>query len=235
MQNDKKGLFRDAIDFFYPRNCVACSCVLNRNESDICLECKSSLPRTHFHFIKDNPVSKVFWGRIPVEWATSYFYFSKDSRVQKLLHHIKYNNLKELGYDVGRWFGDDLKQNSFLASDLDYIIPVPLHHKKLKKRGYNQSELLAGGIAESMNKQMNSTNLSRNIFSSTQTRKSRYKRWENVKDIFTIKHPDELKNTHVLLVDDVITTGSTIEACGQALMQCDQIKISVASIAFASI
>ncbi|MBT3303295.1 MAG: ComF family protein [Bacteroidetes bacterium] len=232
MSTKNEGPFKDAIDFFYPRNCVACACVLTRQEVNICLECKTTLPRTNFHLIKENPISKVFWGRVPIEWATAYFYFAKESRVQKLLHHIKYLGFKDLGYEVGQWLGDDLKLNSSLASDLDFIVPVPLHPKKQHKRGYNQSELLAGGIADSLDKKLNINNLVREIHSPTQTKKSRFKRWENVKDIFQLKDANEFNGSHVLLVDDVITTGSTIEACCHTLLQCHQIKISIASIAY---
>jgi ComF family protein len=235
MSERKENVIQDSIDFFYPRNCVACECVLNAYEEDICLDCKNELPRTDFHLHPNNPVFKIFWARLPLVSATAYFYFSKESRVQKVLHHIKYYGYKELGHEVGKWFGNDLSKNPELTESLDYIIPIPLHPKKLKTRGYNQSEVLAAGMAESMNKQLESENLTRNIYTSTQTRKSRYKRWENVKDIFKIHNTKKFENKHILLVDDVITTGSTIEACCLTLMQCKNIKISVASIAYASL
>ncbi|MFC2114215.1 ComF family protein [Bacteroidota bacterium] len=230
----KTGVIHDTVDFFYPRNCSACGCSLERNEELICLDCSNTLPRTHFHNLKENPVSKVFWGRIPLQWATAYFYFAKESRVQEALHHIKYKGQKDLAVIIGQWFGEDLKSNPVFYHSIDYIIPVPLHPKKEKQRGFNQSEYLAKGMAEKMNKSISVGNLVRNVHTSSQTRKSRFKRWENVKDIFEVKDKGYFTGKHVLLVDDVITTGSTIEACYAALSDCPGLKLSIASIAYAA-
>ena len=151
--------------------------------------------------------------------------------VQRMIHELKYKNNKEIGYYMGELFGLKLNE-SVLFEDIDYVIPVPLHKKKLRKRGYNQSEIIAKGICKTFKKELNTDNLYRKIYSSTQTRKSRFQRWENVKDIFGIKEVSRFRSKHILLVDDVITTGSTLEACAYSLNQIDEIKISLAALAY---
>ena len=162
--------------------------------------------------------------------ATSFYLFSKKSRVQRLLHHLKYKGVKEVGFVVGKLFGYELKESIYFKN-IDFIVPVPLHENKLKKRGYNQSEWIAIGLAEAMNVPININSLYRKQDSQTQTKKSRYKRWENVGDIFWVSD-NELNGKRVLLVDDVVTTGATIEACAQVLLQ-QNCKILVATIAYA--
>jgi len=220
----------DFIDLFYPSVCAACYTKLNKDEKEICLLCKKSLPKTDFHLIDENPVKKLFWGRIPLHHATSYLYFTKHSKVQNLLHNIKYNGNKELAQTIGYMFGKELK-NSVFYKDVDLIIPVPLHPKKLKKRGFNQSEYFGIGLSEAMEVPLSVNNLIRQTNSSTQTKKNRFQRWENVSEIFAIVEPDKIANRHLLLIDDVITTGATLEACYQALAKSGNIRLSMASIA----
>jgi ComF family protein len=223
----------DFIDLFYPRVCAACFGKLNKAETDICLNCKTSLPRTGFHLFVDNPVQKIFWGRIELESAFAYYYFTKNSKVQNILHHIKYTGYKELAVTIGREYGLDLKKAGALKK-MDYIVPVPLHPKKLKARGFNQSEYFGMGLSEATGIPLSANNLVRQVHSSTQTRKSRFQRWENVSDIFAVLDPAEFDRRHLLLVDDVITTGSTIEACYLALKKSSNVKLSIASMAIAS-
>lgn len=199
----------------------------------LCTQCKLSLPLTNFHLLDENPIKKMFWGRIPLHYATSYYYFSKESRVQKLIHNIKYYGLQHLAVEIGRYMGRAILQNPQIIEHIDLIAPVPLHPRKLKSRGFNQSECLAKGISEVTQKPISVENLVRLVHSPTQTRKSRYKRWENVSGIFNVKNKEEFKNRHILLVDDVITTGSTIEACFEAMKETENLKLSIASIAFA--
>jgi ComF family protein len=225
-----KRFFFDFIDFFYPSVCAACYTKLNKDEKEICLTCKSSLPKTDFHLIAENPVKKLFWGRIPLQHATSYLYFTKHSKVQNILHNIKYNGHKELAQTIGMMFGNELKKSE-LYKDIDVIIPVPLHPKKLKKRGFNQSEHFGIGLAEAMEVPLSVNNLIRQTNSSTQTKKNRFQRWENVSEIFAVADPSQFQNKHLLLIDDVITTGATLEACYQALAKSGNIRLSMASIA----
>lgn len=222
-------MFNDFFDLLFPKLCCACNNSLLRNENVICLGCEVSLPKTNFHLDKENPVNKVFWGRVQIEMATSFYSFSKKSRVQRLLHQLKYKGNKDVGTFIGKLLGSELNEAKYFEG-IDVIVPVPLHKNKLKKRGFNQSELIAQGVAETINIPISTDTLYRKKDSQTQTKKSRYKRWENVGDIFEIIN-SELDGKNVLLIDDVITTGATLEACAQVLIK-HNCKIFVATIAY---
>ncbi len=224
----------DFFSLFYPKTCYACSLNLYKNESVICTSCLFKLPKTNYHLEKDNPVCKIFWGKTLVEHATAYYFFSKTGKVQHLIHHLKYKKAKEVGVFIGEIMGKELLESEFYKT-VDVIIPVPLHPKKEKKRGYNQAEIFAIGLSKSMNLPLNKTSLIRTYASESQTKKTRFKRWENVKEIFSVNNTDELKNKHILIVDDVVTTGATLESCINLLLnKIDGIKVSVAAIAVAS-
>jgi ComF family protein len=223
-------MINDFFNLIFPKLCCACNNTLLKNEEIICLSCIISLPKTNFHTDKDNPVNKVFWGRINLEMATSFYVFSKKSKVQNLLHHLKYKGVKEVGSVTGELFGYELNDSEFYR-DIDFIVPVPLHQNKMKKRGYNQSEWIARGMSQSMSIPINIDTLYRKSDSQTQTKKGRYKRWENVDEIFGLTN-NGLEGKRVLLVDDVVTTGATIEACAQILIQ-QNCKVLVATLAYA--
>ena len=223
-------MINDFFNLIFPKLCCACNNALLKNENIICTSCVVNLPKTNFHLDKDNPVAKVFWGRIRIEMAASFYSFSKKSKVQNLLHHLKYKGVKEVGLITGKLFGYDLLASEYFQ-EIDFIVPVPLHKNKLRKRGYNQSEWIAKGISNSMDIPTNNETLYRKLDSQTQTKKGRYKRWENVEEIFGVTDT-QLDNKKILLVDDVITTGATIEACAQILIK-QNCKIYVASIAYA--
>jgi ComF family protein len=222
----------DLLGLFFPDLCVTCGERLLSHEKYVCLNCWHDLPQTHFHFKPENKVAQLFWGRVQIENATSFFTYKKGSRYQQLIHFIKYKGLKELGFETGRRFGFELNESETFRS-VDWIIPVPLHPKKQKRRGYNQSEWIARGMADSMQKQVSSDNLLRRIYTSTQTRKNRFERWQNVEGIFEVIRPGEFENKHILLVDDVVTTGSTLEACAFQLLKIENTKVSIATLAFA--
>jgi len=223
-------ILNDFLSLIYPQICMACGNNLFKYEECICTSCLFHLPKTNFHLEKDNPVSKLFWGKIKLESVAAYYYFNKGSKVQHLIHQLKYKGHKEIGVTIGKLYGMDLK-TSQLFNDIDAIIPVPLHFKKQKRRGYNQSLLIAEGLSKAMQVDVNTDTLFRKVASETQTKKSQFKRWENVKEIFDISDNHSLENKKVLLVDDVITTGSTIEACANALNKTPEIKISVVALA----
>jgi len=180
---------------------------------------------------KDNEVARLFWGRIKLEAATSYYFYYKGSKFQNIIHQFKYKGQKHIGFNLGRLFGADLKNTLF--SEIEIIHPVPLHYKKLKRRGYNQSEYIARGISESLNKPVITDAVYRATDVETQTIKSRYERWENIKDVFKIRKVNKLENKHILLVDDVLTTGSTLEACAGEILKLDSTKVSIATLVFA--
>ena len=223
-------MFNDFFNLIFPKLCCACNISLLKNEKTLCVNCIVSLPKTNFHLDKENPVNKVFWGRVQIEMATSFYLFSKKSRVQELLHRLKYKGVKEVGFVVGKLLGYDLA-TSIHFKGIDFVVPVPLHENKLKKRGYNQSEWIAKGVAEAMNVPIGIETLFRKEDSQTQTKKSKYKRWENVGEIFGISN-SYLDGKNVLLIDDVVTTGATIEACAQVLIK-QNCKVFVATIAYA--
>lgn len=226
------SLWKDFISLIYPRLCIGCGKVLLRNEDFLCNYCFVNLPKSHFENDPESELDKVFYGRIPLQKATSYLLFEKSGKVQRILHSIKYKGNQELGFRMGEWYGQSLK-NCNCFSGYDVIIPVPLHIKKLKQRGFNQSEVFAKGLSKSLQIKVNESALIRNEFTSTQTRKSRADRWENVKGVFEVKNPEQLKSKKVLLVDDVITTGATLEACYAALEKAEIDKLGIISLAYA--
>lgn len=197
-----------------------------RGESIICTHCLSALPYTDFHTYSDNPVEKLFWGKAPLKSATSLFYFNKGNRVQRLMHQLKYHKDQEVGITLGRMLGNRIKDCDRF-SGIDRVVPVPLHPKKLKKRGFNQSELIARGIAETTGIILDTTTLVRRVNTATQTRKSRFDRYENVKGVFELKNFKPSSCKHILLVDDVITTGSTLESCIVTWQKSAQVEVSL--------
>ncbi len=227
-------MLQDFISLIYPRNCVACGNSLYKHEDQVCNYCYVNLPKTYFHLQSNNLVKNLFYGRVNIEQAGSFYLFHKKGSIQKILHDIKYKNNKDLAVLVGNWYAKDLLRDAFIKQSA-CIIPVPLHPKKYKQRGFNQSEEFARGLAEALSIPLNTTLLTRSAYTSTQTLKNKFERWENVEDKFVITETEEFKHQSIILVDDVITTGATIEACCHALKQIEGIKISVLSIAYAAI
>ncbi len=220
------------MDLLYPNLCVICNESLVRGEELICFQCLHQMPKTNYHLEKDNAVEKRFWGKVPVYRATSYFHFYKGSPFRQLLHELKYRGNKEIGRVMGRFAGVDLLDTDDFAS-VDVIVPVPLHPKKQLKRGYNQSEWIARGLSEALNKPVDATHLTRIKENATQTKKSVFERYQNTQGIFALNDVTVFEKKHVLLVDDVLTTGSTLEACALALMESSFVKVSVFTLALA--
>jgi ComF family protein len=225
------ALINDFMSLIYPRHCEACASTLFRHEQFICSYCRSSLPRSNYHLEPDNEITQLLAGRVPVIHASAFLLYEKRSRVQNLLHAIKYHDQKELAEFLGILCAREI---GHAMDDVDVIVPVPLHRRKLKKRGFNQSDWFAKGLSAGLGKPVNSLALERITDTATQTKKKKYQRWENVEGIFRLKNPESMQNSHMLLVDDVITTGATIEAGWLALQVAPAAKISVLSIAFAS-
>ena len=224
-------LIEDFTSLFFPRVCNACEAPLMHNEEIICMSCLFHLPKTNFHREQENPVSRLFWGRVDIQAAAACYYFRKGSKIQHLMHQFKYKGHKEIGVFIGDLYGDELIKSSGFNT-VNAVIPVPLHRKKVNKRGFNQSERFAMGLSQSMNIDLVTSVLVRKTASETQTKKTKFRRWENVKEIFDIEQAETLEGKHLLLVDDVITTGSTIEACATVLHQIPGVKVSVAGMAF---
>ncbi len=226
------GFIEDFISLLYPRVCAACGNSLFKHEEIICTFCLYHLPKTNYHLMKESPLDKVFWGRARLANTAALYNFQKKSKVQHLIHQLKYKGRMDVGIHLGKILGADLlKAEAF--SDVTKVVPVPLHPGKQRKRGYNQSEQFAIGLAQAMNIEMDATSFIRTTNTETQTRKSRFARWENVKEIFKVTTPAELANRHILLVDDVITTGATLESAAHILLSIEGVKLSVACIGFA--
>ena len=221
----------DFFNLFFPDLCIVCNSHLVNQEELICTKCLYNLPKTNYHKEIENPVSQLFWGRTKVEYATGFFTFSKGSKYQGMMHKFKYHGNKEIGYVLGKTFGNQLRNSVF--NQIDIIIPVPLHKSKLKKRGYNQSEWIAKGLSETIKKPLDIKSFIRSVATETQTRKSRFERWKNVEKIFKVTNENALKGYHILLVDDVVTTGSTLEACANAILEIKDTKVSIAALAVA--
>ncbi|MFY0674377.1 MAG: ComF family protein [Bacteroidia bacterium] len=230
MKKRSKSISNALFDLFFPPICYGCGNALNQNERCICSYCQTSLPKTNWQNRMANPLEKVFYGRVEVNRATSFLHFRKNSIVQSFLHNLKYNSQKELGVVLGLYFASDLKKASWVT-DIEAVIPIPLHYRKLKTRGYNQSALLSYGIAKGLKIKHELKALQRVRFTETQTKKDRFSRQENVKGAFKCK---QFKYQNVLLVDDVTTTGATFESAIAAIKTANpSCKINVATLAIA--
>ncbi len=216
----------------FPETCPACMSPLNKGEKCLCTSCRFRLPRTQYYRDDQNPVFKHFWGKVHIEGASAYYHFGKGEKVQRLIHHLKYKGRKDVGEFTGELFGYEI-MNTQPFSAVNLIVPVPLHPAKLRIRGYNQSECFAEGIAKAMGVSYHHEALLRLKATDTQTRKHRYERYENVNKVFSVPSPELVAGKHILLVDDVITTGSTFIACAEELLSIPGTKVSIGALACA--
>jgi ComF family protein len=227
-----KGVLKDFFNLFYPPLCTVCSKVLVKQEKHICLSCICHLPKTNFHLDNDNPMEQLFWGRVNIVAAAALYYFEKGSKSRRILHQIKYTGHRELARYLGNLYGSELSLSGRFT-DPDLLIPVPLHHSRKLKRGYNQSEWFAMGLATGLGKKVNCDILIRYLSTETQTNKTRIQRWENVENCFRVRDPGKIENKHILLVDDVVTTGATLESCATALLDTSGVRVSILTMAYA--
>lgn len=225
-------MLKSLVNLFFPKVCYACLNLLDDNEDTICVNCRFDLPVTNFHFNNDDSVKKVLYGRAKVENATALFRFEKRGLVQQLIHGLKYKGYENVGSFLGDWLGGELSTlEKYQAVDL--VIPVPLHKSKLKKRGYNQVDKFGQQIAKALEIDYKDNVLKKETNTSSQVNKKRFARWNNSDELFTIQNAEVIENKHVLLVDDIITTGATLEACITVLNQVKSVKISIAAMAIA--
>ena len=229
-----RSWIRDIADFFFPRTCLVCGNVLMHNEEHLCLHCLPDMPRTDFCYHPDNAMAQLFYGKLRVEKAAGYFYFSKGSDYRLLIHRIKYNGEKECGRYLGQLFVRENRDSRFFDG-IDCVVPVPLHPRKKRMRGYNQSEWIARGIAEELNIPLVDDVLISRTHRVSQTRKGIYDRYLSTRQAFDLLPDNRLVGRHVLLVDDVVTTGATLLACGEALVKGGVTSISMATLAVAKI
>jgi ComF family protein len=206
---------------------------LFQGERVFCLSCTYDLPKSYFHEFADNPVQQVFWGRVPLEHAMAFLLFTKKGKAQHLIHQLKYKGKQEVGRQIGRLYAQDLKNAAHPVCEVDQIIPVPLDPIKQQKRGYNQSSCFAEGLAEVLQVPVEEKSLVRQHMQSSQTRLGRMQRWDNVSGRFQLRQPQSLENRHVLLVDDVLTTGATLEACAIEILKAKGSRLSIATMAYA--
>ena len=225
-------MFKDLINLFFPQVCEACSALLSDGEDLICTLCRHELPVTNYHFEDSENVKKVLYGRIKIENATSLFHFTKKGIVQRLIHNLKYKGHEQIGTFLGLWLGEELKTCEPYKY-IDVVIPVPLYKKRLRKRGYNQVSQFGKEIAKALEADYVDTVLVKIKSAKTQVFKSRLKRYINDDSVFSVTETQSLKNKHILLVDDLITTGATIEACAVELLKIEGLKISLATMAIA--
>ena len=226
------NLLKNFLQLFFPKLCVGCSENLLENEDFLCLDCYLNLPKTNYHLIPNNLAFERFLGKVPIQKASAYLYYNKGGLGQKIVAAIKYQGNIYLGKWIGSCVANEMLTSGFFE-DIDYLIPVPLHKKKVRMRGFNQSDVLAQGIAQITNIPIENKNLYRTKFNITQTQKGVYDRWKNTQFLFDLKDKKIFKNKHILIVDDVLTTGSTLESCIQALLKTENIKISILTLAIA--
>lgn len=227
-----KGV-RNIINLFYPHLCVGCGSDLYSASSLLCYKCLNRLPVTNFHIYPENLVEKIFWGRLPIHAVTSLCYFTKDSLVQQILHQLKYKGNKELGVVMGKIMGEMLLESQRFNS-VNVVVPLPLHPRKERMRGFNQARMLAEGICAVTGWPLIQSALIRRSYTETQTHRNRISRWENMKEKFECVAPELLHDQHVLLVDDVITTGATLESCGTEILKTAGTRLSIATMAYAN-
>lgn len=221
----------DLLHLFFPHVCTGCGTDVLDQQQMLCLRCLNELPSTNFFNQPGNPVEQVFYGRIDITNAGAAYYFTKESLMQNIIVQLKYRGNKEIGIFLGKFMGN-LLLNSANFSGIDVLVPLPLNPIREKKRGYNQATALCNGIASVLNKPVVDNNVHRTVYTETQTHKDRISRWENMDGIFAIRNPSSLEHKHILLVDDVVTTGATLEACGAEILKINGTTLSIATLAY---
>lgn len=223
-------IFRYILDLIFPQCCLVCTQRLVEQEKYICAKCLSEFPTTNQIKERNNKLEDVFAGRFPFDRIASFAYFSKEGFLQPIIHELKYRNRPELGIFLGEMLGAELNRNNF-CEDIDILVPVPIHSKRFRKRGYNQSMEIIRGIKKHINLHHDGENLSRTANNPSQTGLSKTERWNNVENIFDITDPSLFENKHILLVDDVVTTGATLESCAKKILSCcPNSRISIITI-----
>ena len=224
--------FSRFLDFVSPRLCVVCGRRLAPTERSLCSVCQLHLPRTAFQFFPDdNPMVQLFWHLTPIERAAALIYYQPHSEMAHMVYQLKYGNSPDVGEDLGRLMATDMQLAHFF-DDIDVLLPVPLTAKRQRQRGYNQSEMLARGISDVTHLPISTKALKRQAFHESQTHLNRHERQENVEGIFVVADAEVLKGRHVLLIDDICTTGATLTACAQALTPIEGIRITVLTLGF---
>jgi len=203
------------------------------NETVICTRCRHEMPLTQYHLDTKNEAVKKFYGKIEIQHASAFLYFNKKGMVQELIHNLKYKGHEEIGFVLGNWYVADLKELN-LETPFDVVIPVPLHKRKFRERGYNQVTTFGKALAEGLNIAFDDAILYRKKYSKTQSKKNLLGRSENIENIFDVHFSTENQNKHFLIVDDVLTTGATLEACSRALLKIPGAKISIVCMAMAN-
>jgi len=226
-------VFNYIIDLFFPKVCAGCHTILITNETVFCTVCRHELPLTQYHLDSKNEAVKKFYGKIAIEHASALLYFNKKGIVQELIHNLKYKGHEEIGTVLGNWYVEDLKE-LVLETPFDIVIPVPLHPKKFRERGYNQVTTFGKALAKGLKIDYNDAVLYRKKYSKTQSKKNLIGRSDNIENIFDVIFTEENQNKHFLIVDDVLTTGATLEACSKALLKIPGAKISIVCMAMAN-
>lgn len=225
-------MFKSIINLFFPKVCSGCKSFLLTNENVICTICRHNVPLTNHHLNPENEAFKKFYGRIPVESVSALLYFHKKGIVQELIHSLKYRGHQEIGTVLGDWYAAELKDLELIKT-IDVIIPVPIHKKRLRERGYNQVTTFGLALSKNLEIPYNPTLLQRKVYSKTQSKKNFLGRTEGIDAVFDVSFTEEDHNKHFLLIDDVITTGATLEACSHALLKIPGAKISIICMAMA--
>lgn len=229
-----KEITQGLTHIFFPHICTGCGSDLINEGQLLCFHCLNKLPLTHFQLFANNPVEKIFWGRAAIESASSQYYFTKNSMLQQVLHQFKYKSKKQIGIYFGNMMGKALYESNRFNS-VDALVPMPLFASREKKRGYNQATVLCEGMASIMKVPVMENVIERIIATTTQTQKNRIERWENINKKFALKNKINLYNKHLLLVDDVLTTGATLDACANELLQAENVRVSIATLAYTAL
>ncbi|MBT8298728.1 MAG: ComF family protein [Maribacter sp.] len=230
MRSKLSNILNDIISILLPRVCFGCNARLNRGEYHLCTVCRNQLPLTEYSFNVENAVDRIFFGRNTIKKANSFLFFIENGIVKSLIHHLKYRNQQQIGTMLGDWHGQIIKENNYLDK-IDYIIPVPLHPKKMKKRGYNQVSMFGMRLAHHLNAEFLENALVKTANTKTQTKKGRIGRWQNNRALYILNDPLQLENKNILLVDDVITTGATMQICANTLQKAKGVTVYVTSMA----
>jgi len=227
-------MFKHLINLFFPKVCAGCDAFLLTNENVICTSCRHNVPLTNHSFIAENEAFKKFYGKLPLVFVSTFVYFHKKGIVQQMIHNLKYKGCEGIGTAFGDWFCEDIRL-LVESNAVDEIIPVPLHPRRFRERGYNQVSAFGTSLSTNLQINYNDQLLIRTSYAKTQTKKTFLGRTEvNKSSIFDVNFSESDHNKHFLLIDDVLTTGSTLEACGRALLKIPGAKISIVCIAMSN-